>query len=109
VRQGYTHVPTPQGPRPAVFFGYDRNRDMQPAGRRSVRRGVDLLEYKQMRAEGGWDFIPFLIVVDDDFDGVVDRIFVDRDPPAGVDTAYDVQWLEMSIDRVDLEIMRPFR
>ena len=74
-----------------------------------MRRGVDLLEYKELRLDGGWHFIPFLIVVDDDFDGVVARVFVDRDPPAGVDTVYGVQELEMSIDHIDFEVMQPFR
>jgi len=109
VRQGYARVWTPHGERAAVFFGYDRNRDMQAGGRWSTRRGVDLVEYKYLNDAGGWDFIPFLLVVDENFDGVVERILVDRHPPAGVDAVYDVQDLEMSIDRIDLHVLRPFR
>jgi hypothetical protein len=109
VRQGYARVWTPHGERAAVFLGYDRNRDMQTGGRWSTRRGVDLVEYKYLNDAGGWDYIPFLLVVDDNFDGVVERILVDRDPPAGVDAVYDVQDLEMSIDRIDLHVLRPFR
>jgi hypothetical protein len=62
-----------------IYFGYDRNRDLKRLTERAVCRGVDVLDYKYRLPDGRWEYRPFLVIVDDNFDCYGDRALWDCD------------------------------
>jgi len=68
VGQGGRTYPTQDGPWPCVELSYDRNED----GKK------DMVEVRRMNEKGDWwEDKPYILIVDDDFDGYADRILVD--------------------------------
>jgi hypothetical protein len=109
VRQGWTWVPVPEGEWAAVFFGYDRNRDYRARPPRPQGRGVDLLEYKRLLPDGHWEFQAFLILLDVDFDGYVDWVYLDHDRDASFDAVYAPAPGAIHFDRIDFHQFQPFK
>lgn len=108
VKQGYSRVPTPHGEWRAIYFGYDRNRDYSRYNDRDKGHGVDLIEYKRLRIDGGWEFHPFLILIDENYDGYVDWVYLDRDFNATTESVYALDDIRIHIERVDFFGFRPF-
>ena len=69
--------------------------------------GVDLIEYRLMMVneEGHWiwDKNPYIVVVDDDFDGYADREFIDNgEVKDGVfDEVNDIKDKKLHLDKFD--------
>jgi hypothetical protein len=108
VRQGFARVPVPEGEWEAIFFGYDRNRDYRARPPRDTGRGIDLLEYKRLLPGGHWEFRPFLVLVDENFDGYVDWVCLDYDRDARLDAVYAPSAAPIHFDRIDFRHFRPF-
>ena len=53
--------------------------------------GVDLVEFKLMQEDNNWIWHPFLILVDDDFDGVADRMFLDSNFDTSLNIVQDIR------------------
>jgi hypothetical protein len=109
VRQGFARVPVWEGEWDAIFFGYDRNRDYRARTPRAKGRGIDLLEYKRLQSDGHWEFPAFLILLDVDFDGYVDWVFLDYDRDAVFDAVYAPSPATIHFDRIDFRHFHPFR
>jgi hypothetical protein len=62
-----------------IYFGYDRNGDLTRLTETSACRGVDLLEYKSVSADGRWRHNPVTVLLDDDYDCYADRVLYDCD------------------------------
>ncbi len=80
VGQGSGYVKTKEGNYvKCLYFHHDRDL-YNPVSKSS--KGVDLIEYRLLKlTEIGrpmWDKHPYIIIVDDDFDGFADREFVDN-------------------------------
>ena len=108
VRQGFTRVPVREGDWESIFFGYDRNRDYNAQTSRKEGRGIDLLEYKRLRPNGHWEFPPFLILVDADFDGYVDWVCLDHDRDQQFDEVYALGSVAIHFDHIDFNHFKPF-
>lgn len=81
VSQCYDVIKTKEGDYVrCIFFEYDRNGDS--GWKDGMFRGKDLIEYRLlMLNEDGyivWDKNPYIVIIDDDFDGYADREFVDN-------------------------------
>ena len=108
VRQGLIEVPVPEGNWEAIFFGYDRNHDYNSQILREKGRGIDLLEYKRILPGGHWEFPPFLILLDDDYDGYVDWVCLDYDRDMILDAVYAPDPAALHFDRIDFRLFKPF-
>ncbi len=108
VRQGVAWVPVPEGQWQAIYFGYDRNRDYSARILHDKGRGIDLLEYKRLLPDGHWEFSPFLILLDVDFDGFVDWVCLDHDRDTVMDTIYAPNPATIHFDRIDFRHFKPF-
>jgi hypothetical protein len=108
VRQGFARVPVPEGEWEAIFFGYDRNRDYSARAHRNSGRGIDLLEFKRLLPDGHWEFRPFLVLVDENYDGYVDWVCLDHDRDAVLDAVYAPASSAIHFDRIDFRHFRPF-
>jgi hypothetical protein len=109
VKQGYTEVPTPYGPRRSIYFGYDRNRDLQRGGSGKIGGGIDIIEYKIIKSDGTWHWEPFLVFSDDNFDGIADRLFLDSDLDGFLDKMYDVALKGLVMDKITFEKVKPWQ
>ena len=81
VGQGFDYVADNEGNLySCIFLHYDRNDDSGWGA--GGFKGVDLIEYRRMtlNEEGYWvwEKHPYVVVVDDDFDGYADREFIDN-------------------------------
>jgi hypothetical protein len=108
VKQGYSVVPTPKGNVPAVYFGYDRNRDYGPTYPEGTRRGIDVVEFKLLSADGGWIWTPLLIIVDDDFDGLADRLWADTDLDGKPERCYPLKDRDVKMDAIEFSPLNPW-
>lgn len=64
-------------PIPAIYFGYDRNRNYARNNHTVPCKGVDLIEYKHLYPDGHWDYNPFLILSDENYDCYIDHGWLD--------------------------------
>jgi hypothetical protein len=99
--QGLKMVPTPFGPKPSIYFGYDRNNDEIKMRQAQKGNGVDLIEFKRLLPDGGWERSAFLIFSDDDFDGIADRIFLDSDFDGEMDVERMIKAKAIRMDRIE--------
>jgi len=80
VGQGYKYVMTKEGKAMfCVHLDHDRNGDAGYYG--NGFEGIDVIEYKVIKQtdEGiGLEKHPYIVIVDDDFDGWADREFIDN-------------------------------
>lgn len=89
VGQGFKNYPTQDGMWPCVELSYDRNED----GKK------DLIEVRRMNEKGDWwEDRPYVIIVDDDFDGCIDRALVDIERDGKFDKGQDLKSKKMPID-----------
>lgn len=100
VKQGWCRVPTGKGEVRAVYFGYDRNRDYRSDPITGERQGVDLIEYKKTRSDGSWEFTPFMVIADDDFDGAADRMWIDDDQDGEFEETYELKGHGIKMDEI---------
>lgn len=108
VRQGFARVPVSEDEWFAIFFGYDRNRDYSTQLSRDKGRGIDLHEYKRLLPDGHWEMTPFLVLVDQNFDGYVDWVCLDQDRDASFDAVYAPVKASVHFDRIDFSLFKPF-
>ena len=99
--QGLKIVPTPSGPKPSIYFGYDRNNDAIHVRQGRKGNGIDLFEFKALRTDGGWNRQAFLIFSDDDFDGIADRIFLDSNFDGRLDVTRCIKAKAIKMDEID--------
>lgn len=84
-----------------IYFGYDRNGDLKRLSNATVCRGVDLLEYKCRLPDGHWDYQPFLIISDDNFDCYADRALYDCDGDGFFEKGIDVSGQDIPLEFVN--------
>ena len=109
VKQGYEVVPSPYGPLPSIYFGYDRNRDLRPSISAKNGQGIDIIEYKMLRNDGTWDRQPYLVFIDDDFDGRADRLFLDSDLDGSLDKIYDIALEGLIMNKITFKKFMPWQ
>ena len=109
IKQGYTEVPSPYGPIPSVYFGYKRNRDPRLRGSTKNNKNIDILEYKMLKKEGGWNRQPYLVFSDDTFDGIVDRLFLDSNLDGSFDKIYDIASEGLLINEITFKKFKPWQ
>lgn len=108
VKQGYITVPSPYGPIPSIYFGYNRNRDLRLSGSAKNNQGIDIIEYKMIKKDGGWNWQPYLVFSDDNFDGIVDRFFLDSNLDGALDKIYDIALEGLKINRIIFKKFKPW-
>jgi hypothetical protein len=108
VEQGYSLVATSKGNFSAVYFGYDRNGDYGPSYPEGTRQGLDVVELKLLSADGGWIWPPFMLFVDDDFDGFADRAWVDTDFNGVMEERPALEGRHIRMDRIDFRSLSPW-
>ena len=106
VYQGFVKLPTPFGYRKAIYFGYDRDNDyvIDINGNKVY---IDLLEFKFMKSSG-WQFKPFLIFSDDDFDGYADRLLLDSNLDGKFDKFDNLKPKKLSMGEIEFEEISPW-
>jgi len=109
VKQGYTVVPSPYGPLPSIYFGYDRNRDLRTSGSAKNDQGIDIIEYKILRNDGTWNRQPYLVFSDDDFDGIADRLFLDSNLDSALDKIYDIELEGLIMNKITFKKFKPWK
>lgn len=108
--QSYATILSPYGGLPAVVFGYDRNNDSDSPKSNSMRRkGIDTFEAKLINSDGYWVWYPFLILSDDDYDGIIDRLFLDSNLDCLIDAIYDIRDKNLTIDGIEFQKFSPWR
>jgi len=108
VKQGYAIVPTPFGPIPSVYFGYDRNGDFKSGNSVERAKGIDIIEYKMLKKNGTWRWKPYMIFSDDNFDGIADRLFLDSDLDGSLDKTYYIASRSLIMDRLKFKTFKPW-
>jgi len=93
----------------SIYFGYDRNRDLQSGGSGKIGGGIDIIEYKIIKSDGTWNWQPFLVFSDDNFDGLADRLFLDSDLDGVLDKMYDVALKGFIMDKITFEKFKPWQ
>jgi hypothetical protein len=78
---------------------YDRNKDSGYSDEGGFK-GRDLIEYR-VRTNSAWEKYPYMIITDDDFDGIADREFLDHDRDGTIDEVNDINCLNLEMDRFD--------
>ena len=109
VKQGYTVVPSPYGPLPSIYFGYNRNRDFRPSASAKNDQGIDIIEFKILKKEGVWDKQPYLVFSDDDFDGIADRLFLDSNLDGALDKIYDIALEGLIMNKITFKKFKPWQ
>jgi len=104
VGQGYVYVRDGDKYLSCMFFDYDRNKDSGWTGGKFG--GVDLIEYRKLIKKDDyiiWDKHPFIVIVDDDFDGYADREFIDngKEKDGVFDEVNDLRDKKISMDDFD--------
>jgi hypothetical protein len=108
VKQGFTAVPSPFGSIPSVYFGYKRNRNPSQNETAKANLIVDIIEYKILKEDGGWNWKPYLIFSDDNFDGIADRLFLDSNLDGSLDKIYNIASKGVIINRITFESFEPW-
>jgi len=108
VKQGYATVPTPFGPIPSVYFGYDRNGDFKSGHSFEKGKGIDIIEYKILKKDRSWRWEPYMIFSDDDFDGIADRLFLDSDLDGSLDKIYYIASRHLIMVRIKFKKFKPW-
>jgi len=108
VKQGYAIVPTPFGPIPSIYFGYDRNSDLRPGHSSEKGAGIDIIEYKMLKKNGTWSWQPYMIFSDDNFDGIADRLFLDSDLDGSLDKIYYIASRGLIMGRLKFKKFKPW-
>jgi hypothetical protein len=109
VKQGYMVVPSPYGPIASIYFGYKRKRDLRPHGHPNNNQGIDIIEYKMLKKDGGWNWQPYLVLSDDNFDGIVDRLFLDSNLDGALDKIRDIALEGLKINSVTFKTFNPWQ
>ena len=108
VKQGYATVPTPLGPIPSIYFGYDRNGDFKSGHSFEKGKGIDIIEYKMLKKDRSWRWQPYMIFSDDNFDGIADRLFLDSDLDGSLDKIYCIASRQLIMGRIKFKKFRPW-
>ncbi len=109
VKQGYTIVPTPFGSIPSIYFGYDRNSDLKSGHSSEKGKGIDIVEYKMLKKDGTWRLQPYMIFIDDNFDGIADGLFLDSNLDGSLDKIYDIASRGLIMDRLKFKKFKPWQ
>jgi len=109
VKQGYILVPSPYGTIPSIYFGYKRNRDLRMSEYAKNNQDIDIIEYKMLEKDGSWNWQPYLIFSDDNFDGIADRLFLDSNLDGSLDKIYDISSEGLIIDRITFKKFKPWQ
>jgi hypothetical protein len=109
VQQGYATVPTPFGPIPSVYFGYDRNGDLKPGRSSEKGTGIDIIEYKMLKKDSTWRWQPYMVFSDDNFDGIADRLFLDSDLDGSLDKIYYIASRHLIMGRIKFNKFKPWQ
>jgi hypothetical protein len=109
VKQGYTVVPSPYGPLPSIYFGYDRSRDLRTSGSAKNAQDIDIIEYKILKNDGTWNRQPYLVFSDDDFDGIADRLFLDSNLDGTLDKIYDIALEDLIMNKITFKKFKPWQ
>ena len=109
VKQGYQVVPSPYGPLPSIYFGYDRNRDLRSDASAKNDQGIDIIEYKILRNDGTWKRHPYMVFSDDDFDGIADRLFLDSNLDSVLDKIYDIGLEGLIMNKIKFKKFKPWQ
>lgn len=105
--QGFSSVPTRHGDKTAIYFGYDRDRQFAMHSD-NAKVAVDLIEFKLMETDGTWRWEPFAVISDDDFDGYVDRLFLDVDFDGTLESIFDISTEKLAIDKIGFTEISPW-
>ena len=109
VKQGYAEVPSPYGPIPSIYFGYQRDRNHRPSEYANNKQDVDIIEYKILRKDGSWNWQPYLVFSDDNFDGIADRLFLDSNLDGSLDKIYDIASEGLIINNITFKKIKPWQ
>lgn len=109
VQQGYATVPTPFGPIPSIYFGYDRNGDFKSGNSFERGKGIDIIEYKMLKKNGTWSWQPYIIFSDDNFDGIADRLFLDSNLDGSLDKIYYIASRGLIMDKLKFNEFKPWQ
>jgi hypothetical protein len=88
-------------PTPAIYFGYDRNRDYARNNHAIPCKGVDLIEYKRLYPDGHWDYNPFLILSDENNDCYIDNGWLDCNADGILETVVALPSNSVKLEAVD--------
>lgn len=89
IGQADKDYPTQDGMWPCAVLLYDRDEDGK----------TDLVEVRRMNEKGDWwEDKPYVILVDDDFDGLVDRVLVDIERDGKFDKGEDLRSKKVPIE-----------
>ncbi len=107
--QKFAMIHSPYGSLSVVILGYDRNRD-RPVTRsiKSGRKGIDLLEAKLFNRSGHWNWYPFLILSDENYDGTADHLFLDSNLDGLIDTSDDIAPWNLAMDKIQFDTFKPW-
>lgn len=109
VKQGFTAVPSPYGPIPSVYFGYKRSRNLCKSEYAKDKLCIDIIEYKKLKKDGGWNWKPYLVFVDDNFDGFADRLFLDSNLDGSFEKISNIASESIIINRIAFKGFKPWR
>jgi hypothetical protein len=92
IGQEFKNYPTQDGMWPCVVFPYDRNED----GKK------DMVEVRRMTLNQNkdpiWEEKPYVLIIDDDFDGLADRVLADVDRDGKFDKGEDLRPKKISME-----------
>lgn len=107
VFQGFAEVPTPFGNVKSVYFGYDRD-GRYVTDMNGKKTHIDLIEFKQI-ISSGWKYNPFIIFIDDNFDGYADRLILDSNLDGSLDKYYNIKSKKLSMNKINFKEMNPWK
>jgi hypothetical protein len=107
VLQGFSSVPTRHGDKTAIYFGYDRDRQFA-MHLDNTKVAVDLVEFKLLETDGTWCWEPFVTIIDDDFDGYADRLFLDADFDGTSESIFDIRNEKLAVDKIGFKEISPY-
>ena len=102
-------VPTPFGPIPSIYFGYDRNSDLKPGHSSGNGTGIDIIDYKMLKKDGTWRWQPYMIFIDDNFDGIADKLFLDSNLDGSLDKIHYIVSRGFIMDRLKFKKFKPWQ
>jgi len=61
-----------------------------------------------LKKDGAWSWQPYMIFIDDNFDGVADRLFLDSNLDGSLDKIYYITSRGLTMDRLKFKKFKPW-